>query len=561
MPGLAGFIPPDLRTDHAFLDQLSQMVKSMSHESFYSSGTCADDTLGIHAGWVCHAESYSDCMPVWNEARDVGIVFAGDHFADPTENRRLRAAGHQFPGDDASCLVHMYEEHGPRFFSKLNGTFCGLLWDRRENKAMLFNDRFGLGRVYYHEIADGFYFASEAKALLKVLPDLRSLDIRGLGELMVCGCTLQDRTLFPGVSLLPPGSVWTFSPGRPVCKENYFDPARWEEQSSLPPEDYYAALKETFTRILPRYFSGRQPIALSLTGGLDSRMILAGRTTESGWLPCHSFGGTYRDSEDVRLARTVAGLCQQSHSVIRLDDRFHPKFLDLAARSVYVTDGAMDVTGSVGLHVNRLAREFAPVRMTGNYGSEILRENVAFKAGRVATNSPFSEELTPSFADAVSTFEKEKRVSRVLSFIAFKQVPWHHYARLAQEQSQLIIQAPYLDNELVALAYRAPAGLLLNKQLAYRYTTEMRPALAGVPTDRGLLELPRLVPRRLFEFLKEVRSIIENRFDYGMPQWLAKVDHVIAPLHVERLFLGQQKYYHFRVWYKNKAPPVFLDTD
>jgi asparagine synthase (glutamine-hydrolysing) len=36
-----------------------------------------------------------------------------------------------------------------------------------------------------------------------------------------------------------------------------------------------------------------------------------------------------------------------------------------------------------------------------------------------------------------------------------------------------------------------------------------------------------------------------------MPQWMARIDHHLAPLHLERLFLGWHKYYHFRVWYRD----------
>ena len=45
------------------------------------------------------------------------------------------------------------------------------------------------------------------------------------------------------------------------------------------------------------------PLAMSLTGGLDSRMILAWHKPSPGSLPCYSFGGTFRDSQDVLLAR------------------------------------------------------------------------------------------------------------------------------------------------------------------------------------------------------------------------------------------------------------------
>jgi asparagine synthase (glutamine-hydrolysing) len=534
------------------------MVASMHHEPFYTSGVLDEKLVGCHVGWVSHKGSYSDCMAVWNEKRDIALIFTGEHYADSIENLNLRASGHSFPDGDASCLVHLYEEHGLDFLRSLNGCFSGVIIDKRTNKVLLFNDRYGLGRVYVHENNDGLYFSSEAKAILNALPQLRRLDMRALGELLSCGCTLQDRTLFPEISLLPTASVWTFSKGRPIRKERYFDTANWESQTQLSPEDYRRALKECFSKILPRYFAGKQRVALSLTGGLDSRMILAGSSVPKGQLQCYTFGGMYRDSEDVQVARLVAGLCQQPYSVITVDQRFFPHFADLAQKSVIISDGTMDVSGSVGLYVNRLARDLAPVRLTGNYGSEILRENIPFHAFRIST-AAFSREFVPFISKACDTYASERNHCRRLSFIAAKQMPWHHYGRLAQEQSQLTVRAPYLDNELVPLAYRMPPGQLLNKQIAYRYTTDTQPLLAGAPTDRGQIRLPRFVPTKLIELSMELRPHAEHLFDYGMPQWLAKVEHVLSPLHLERLFLGHQKYYHFRIWYHHELSKFVQD--
>ena len=52
----------------------------------------------------------------------------------------------------------------------LNGRFQGLLTDRTRRTALLFNDRYGMQRIYYHQGRDTFYFAAEAKALLAVRP-------------------------------------------------------------------------------------------------------------------------------------------------------------------------------------------------------------------------------------------------------------------------------------------------------------------------------------------------------------------------------------------------------
>jgi asparagine synthase (glutamine-hydrolysing) len=43
----------------------------------------------------------------------------------------------------------------------------------------------------------------------------------------------------------------------------------------------------------------------------------------------------------------------------------------------------------------------------------------------------------------------------------------------------------------------------------------------------------------------------EYAYDYGMPHWLARLDRLLSPLRLERLFLGRHKFYHFRVWYRN----------
>lgn len=98
-------------------------------------------------------------------------------------------------------------------------------------QAQFSEGRYGLSRVYCHEGADGFYFSSEAKALLKVLPHLRQVDAASLGEYFSCGCALQNRSLFSSISYLPGGSKWTFRTGQSIKKETYFQPGNWE---SLP---------------------------------------------------------------------------------------------------------------------------------------------------------------------------------------------------------------------------------------------------------------------------------------------------------------------------------------
>src|SRR5439155_16222342 len=120
--------------------------------------------------------------------------------------------------------------------STLNGRFQGILVDKTRSAATIFNDRYGLHRLYYHETKDAFYFAAEAKALLALRPELRSLDTRGLGEFISCGCVLEDRTLFRGIHVLPCASAWTFRNGSLNTRGTYFKSQQWQDQTKLEPE-------------------------------------------------------------------------------------------------------------------------------------------------------------------------------------------------------------------------------------------------------------------------------------------------------------------------------------
>ena len=144
----------------------------------------------------------------------------------------------------------------------------------------------------------------------------------------------------------------------------------------------------------------------------------------------------------------------------------------------------MDVSGAAELYVNRLARKIAPVRLTGNYGSEILRRHVAFKP-RALASEIFSPEFVPQLAAAAHTYSEEAQ-GNLLSFIAFKQVPWHHYARFAIEQSQISVRSPFLDNDLVALAFQAPSEATTSLAPSLRLIAEGNPLLGRIPTDRGI---------------------------------------------------------------------------
>ncbi|MFL6449631.1 MAG: asparagine synthase-related protein [Bryobacteraceae bacterium] len=529
----------------------------MLHERFYTAGIWADESAGVYVGWIARRDSFCDRMPLRNERGDVVLAYSGEDFPEPGTAQFLKERGHELDVAGPSYIVHLYEE-SPSFPARLNGRFHGLLIDQNRKSAVLFNDRFGMHRLCYHEANDGFYFAGEAKAILAVRPELRSIDSTGLAEFVSCGAVLENRTIFEKIHALPPASAWVFQNGSLQRKSSYFHPSEWEGQETLDRESYYNELRETFTRNLPRYFTGQERMGMSLTGGLDTRMILAARNAAPGSLPCYTFGSMFRKNQDVRVASRVAEACKQPHEVITAGHEFLSHFKHYAERAVYLTDGCVDVGRAPDLYLNERAREVAPVRMTGNYGGEILRGVRAFKPVKPATGL-FVPEFSSHLRQAAETYAETTLVHPV-SFSAFRQAPWYHHGVLALEQTQLSVRSPYLDNDFVQTVFRSPRWALAKNDVSLRLIADASPALLRIPTDRGLAgdrsRVTTAIHRGFLEFLFKA----EYACDMGMPQWLARLDHIVSPFRLEQLFLGRHKVFHFRAWYRDTLGPYLQET-
>jgi asparagine synthase (glutamine-hydrolysing) len=280
---------------------------------------------------------------------------------------------------------------------------------------------------------------------------------------------------------------------------------------------------------------------------MDTRVIMAGHKSAAGSAPCYTFGGMYRECEDVRLARKVAGICRQTHQTITVGDEFLKRFPHYAERSIYLTEGGVDVYRSSDLYVSEKAREIAPAKVVGTYGSEIVRHAVMFKPMPPA-DALFRQEFLEHIHRAGRTYAAIRRTHPV-TFTAFRQSPWYHHGILALEQTQLTVRSPYLDNNFVRTVYRAPA--LNNDDVRLRLIGDLSPALRRIPSDRGVGGTYGPITSAIMRGFLEFTFKAEYAYDYGMPQWVASADHLFSPLHLERLFLGRHKFLHYRVWYRD----------
>jgi asparagine synthase (glutamine-hydrolysing) len=546
VPGIVGLITKLPRAEAEL--QLKKMLKAMWHENFYSSGVSIDESLGLFVGWTALKGSFCDGMPLCNNRRDVCLVFSGE---DYSEQRALRGHenGNGNRSSESSYLIRAYERNPADFIPSLNGMFHGLIADRRSAEVMLFNDRYSMHRLCYHGSKDAFYFAAESKAILAVRPELAEIDYKGLGEFASFSCVLEDRTIFKNIAVVPGGSIWKFRNRELRSKSTYFTPQEWEQQPALDPDSYYEKLRSTLATRLPQYFIGKQPMGIALTGGFDTRVILAMHSPAPGSLPSYTFGGPMRESQDVLVGRKVAKICGQTHKVIQVGDEFLESFAEYANRTVSLTEGTVDVSRG-DLYVSQKAREIAPAKIVGTYGSEIVRQAVMFKPVPPAAGL-LSPDFVPYVREAASTYTSV-RAQHPVTFAAFRQSPWYHHGVLALEKSQLTVHSPFLDNDFVRTVYRAPEGDAANRDIRLQLIMGANPALGRVRSDRGLrANGGRFLTAPMHAF-QEFTFKAEYAYDYGMPQPVARVDHYFSAFRLERLFLGRHKFLHFRVWYRDQ---------
>jgi asparagine synthase (glutamine-hydrolysing) len=554
MPGIVGIIRPE--PYEGIQRDLGLMAETMRHETYYVGNQYVNRGMGLYMGWLSHPCSLGESMPLISADKQVILIMVGESYSDNGRPISPEATG--VGRANAHRLLHLYEESEDEFLASLNGWFCGVIINLGTRKITLFNDRYGMNRIYFYEGEDEFIFASEAKSLLRVRPTLRAIEPGALAEFLRFNCVMGNKSLFKGVSLLPPGSSWVFAENAVPEKKSYFDFTAWEEQPVLKPDEFYEKFDETVSRVFPRYLVGSSRVALSLTSGLDTRVILAAAGDEKRELPCYTFGGLWGDTFDIRRARELAAICSQPHEVIRISEQFLHEFSSYAEKSVYISDGTHDAFGAHDVFFNQIARKIAPIRLTGKFGSEVVRTR------RMIPSGDFPRHLVQNwlvpFLDEAPLFDQISQKIHPLTRVVSEEIPWYEFGRVAVEQSQVVLRTPYMDNELVKLMYRAPHVLRSSRGLQVGYLKRKTPELANLPTNMGRMtndgQLMGKVTYGLFWALFKAEYI----YLFPTPHWLTRVDRKLEKLKLERIIVGRQKFEAYRIWIKTHLAESIRDT-
>jgi asparagine synthase (glutamine-hydrolysing) len=273
MCGICGIASPSGHLDDPSRE-LGDMLASLTHRGPDAHGAHLAEGVALGSTRLAIIDLRRGNQPIYSEDRSICSVYNGEIYNYRELRDELRSRGHTFASDsDSEVIVHLYEEEGIDFVSRLNGMFAFALWDGRRRTLHVARDRYGIKPLHYHWDGQTLAFASEVKALLQSGRVKAGLDHDAFLELLTFQNILSTRGLFRDVSLLPAAGVLRLdADGMEVT--TYWDPLPAPQPVS-DPDGLPALVGERFDAAVERQLVSDVEVASYLSGGLDTGAVTA----------------------------------------------------------------------------------------------------------------------------------------------------------------------------------------------------------------------------------------------------------------------------------------------
>jgi asparagine synthase (glutamine-hydrolysing) len=532
MPGIAGYVRDSgEEAGRAFLDSMMQRLES-NRDLYKTDGYC-DRGMGL--GRAALGILNPGPQPVWSRDRNLCLVMTGEFFEIDELRDDLVSRGYEFSGNgNAELLLGLFETFGEECAVQLNGAFVAAIWDRRAKKLTVINDRLGLCPLYYALINGDLVFASGVRALLADPHLSREIDKLALSQFLTFDHMLDDRTLLSSVRLFPQASVLTFERGdlriRPYWRLQYPVVYRNRTQEELL-EEFILRMRDAMRRQGP----GKQAAGLLLSGGLDSRMILALLREVTDMKEFHTFTWGIPGCDDARLASELARLAATRHHFFELRPDY---LLRTAENAVRITEGHGNI---VNLHAlatleqtvkraNVIYKGFLGDAMMGfalqrpfwgDYEPEIATEvhlgihdyqgvlNYSqSELSGLLTDSVVKEVGTgvlDSYREGMNRSGNRQLATQRLYFDFTQRVPRMTLNGVEVVRSLAAVRLPFADNDLVDFSLSVPPGYHFGRFLMRTSFVQSFPDFAKIPvSDTGLpmISCARDVRLRAYQFLR-----------------------------------------------------------
>ena len=314
----------------------------------------------------------------------------------------------------------------------------------------------GLPPVFLYQGASRVVVASDLWSL-RCWPGVPfDFDLRGIWDFCRIGYPVDYRTLFMGIRVVPGGSVVEVnSDGQVTVRQAWSMPkaapkASWEAYTDLQAMLFRQAVQRMDLR----------DAFLSLTGGLDTRTILAALLADGRSVPACTM--SWRDlSQDARTARDLCRAYGIPHETIRYDEGFAAELPELALTASRLSGGLASVGQAHEVAFYHRIGERWKARLSGYLGSQLGRSGVEHVSLRNGDLAMLGEGVAPSGVDAEANdhwFYEGVRRGRPLEqpFLLQEEVLFSSIGNYSIGHHFMVQRSPYASRELIQALTQAP---------------------------------------------------------------------------------------------------------
>lgn len=261
------------KLDTKILENMNKTLKSRGPDD---SGflSCCFAVFAHNRLSVMDVEKGKQPMSITFEGNRYTIIYNGEIYNFKELKRELEKKGITFSTEcDTEVVLASYIVYGEECPEYLNGIFAFAIIDEKENKVFLARDRFGVKPFFYTKLGSTLLIASEIKAILKH-PDMSAkIDKEGLWQLLFLSpVTVNGSGIFKDVFEIKPAFCGSFSKNGLKLRQYWKLKA---EDLNISAEEAAHHTKELLTDAINRQLVSDVPLAVLLSGGLDSSAVSA----------------------------------------------------------------------------------------------------------------------------------------------------------------------------------------------------------------------------------------------------------------------------------------------
>lgn len=194
------------------------------------------------------------------------LSFNGEIYNFHSLKKELEIEGYNFETtSDTEVLIKLFHKYNIEAFKKISGIFSISIWDSKNKILYLIRDIVGVKPLYYKEKNGNLFFSTLIKPLL--IDECISLNFDSANYYNNFGYNDLNETFYKNIFKVLPGQLIIFK-NKKISKRKFLE-FNFNKNISV------NNLKETIERIIKKQNISDVPISLSLSGGIDSNILLS----------------------------------------------------------------------------------------------------------------------------------------------------------------------------------------------------------------------------------------------------------------------------------------------